>query len=114
MPSQPCSEMQSQLLPLPIPHPRRQRQCICEERHFITRLTNTGIFPGCAYIWNVKDVPIDHVSERDRNTGSEEVGTSLKHPFPLSSEPQHLACLDPCQQGRPSVLSWQSWSVGAG
>lgn len=111
MPSQPYSEMQSQLLLFPIPHPR---QYICKERHFITRPTSTGIFPGRAYCWNVKDVPIDHVSEGDRNTGSEEVGTSFKCPFPLSSEPQQSARLDPCQQGRPSAFSWQSWSVGAG
>lgn len=65
-------------------------------------------------MWNMKDVPIDHVRKGDRNTGSEEVGTSLKCLFPLSSEPQHLPWLDPCQQGRPSVLSWQSRSVGAG
>lgn len=113
-PSQPCSETHSQLLPCP--HPPSHRQChyICKERHFITRPTNTGIFLGRAYSRNVKDVPIDHVNEGDRNTGSEEVGTSLKCPFPLSSEPQQLAWLDPCQQGRPSAFSWQSWSVGAG
>ena len=62
----------------------------------------------------MKDVPIDHVSQGDRNTGSEEVGTSLQCPFPLSSEPQHLAWLDLCQQECLSTLSWQSWSVGAG
>ena len=68
-------------------------------------MTTTGIFPGHAYIWNVKDVPIDHVSEGDRNTGSEEVGTSLQCPFPLSPEPQHSAWLDLCQQGCLSALS---------
>lgn len=62
----------------------------------------------------MKDVPVDHVSQGDRNTGSEEVGTSLQCPFPLPSEPQHLAWLDLCQQECLSTLSWQSWSVGAG
>ena len=62
----------------------------------------------------MKDVPVDHVSWGDRNTGSEEVGTSLQCPFPLPSEPKHLAWLDLCQQECLSTLSWQSWSVGAG
>lgn len=48
----------------------------------------------------------------DKNTVSEEVGSSLKCPFPVSSEPQHLLWLDLCQHRRPS-LSWQSAVGGA-
>lgn len=62
----------------------------------ITWPANTGHFLERAYIWNVKDVPIHHMSKGDRNTGSKEIGTSLKCSFPLSSEPQHLTWLDPC------------------
>lgn len=43
----------------------------------------------------------------DKKTVSEEVGGSLKCPFPVSSEPQSLLWLDPCQHRRLS-LSWQN------
>lgn len=112
IPSLPCSQMWSLFLPSSPPIlPGNTTKFLKKD---ITWLTNTGNFPGRAYIWNVKDVSIDHVSKGDRNTDSKEVGTSLKCPFPLSSEPQHLAWLDPCQQRCPSALSRQNWSAGVG